>query len=130
VGDPRTSTHSNVAISSGAHFGIGGWFNPGAFANPAAGGFGDARRNSLIGPGYSNVDLSLAKEFSITERLKVEIRGDAYNAFNHVNYGNPDTPAARWPTLPQGRSPVRPGLTPTCESSSWGLGFRSERNLA
>jgi len=90
VGDPRTSTHSDVAISSSAHFGIGGWFNPGAFANPAPGTFGDIRRNTLVGPGYSDVDLSLAKEFSITERLKLEIRGDAYNAFNHVNYANPD----------------------------------------
>jgi len=90
ISDPRTSSHSRVAISSSAHFGIGGWFDPGAFANPAAGTFGDTGRNTLIGPGYSNVDLSLAKEFSITEKVRLEIRGDAYNAFNHVNYANPD----------------------------------------
>jgi len=91
VGDPRTSHHTAVpGASPSTHSGIGGWFNTAAYANPASGTFGNARRNSLIGPGYSNVDLSLAKEFSITERTKLEIRGDAYNAFNHVNYASPD----------------------------------------
>src|SRR5258707_654100 len=61
-----------------------------AFANPASGTFGNARRNTLIGPGYTNVDLSLGKEFSLAERAKLEIRADAYNAFNHINYANPD----------------------------------------
>jgi len=36
------------------------------------------------------VDLSLGKEFSLTEKVKLEVRGDAYDAFNHVNYANPD----------------------------------------
>jgi len=91
VGDPRTSHHTVVpGASPSTHSGIGGWFNPAAYANPGSGTFGNARRNSLIGPSFSNVDLSLAKEFSLTERLKLEVRGDAYNAFNHVNYANPD----------------------------------------
>jgi hypothetical protein len=78
------------AGSSSQHFGIGGWFNTAAFADPAFGTFGTARRSSLTGPGYANVDFSLGKEFPIMERLKLEIRADAYNAFNHVNYANPD----------------------------------------
>jgi len=91
VGDPHASQHSVVAPPSpDQHFGIGGWFNPAAYANPVTGSFGNARRNSLIGPGYSNLDLSLGKEFTLTEAIRLEIRGDAYNAFNHVNYGNPD----------------------------------------
>ncbi len=90
VGDPRASQHTVVSQGSSTHSGIGGWFNPAAFANPATGTFGDTRRNTLIGPGYTNVDLSLGKEFPITERTKLEIRADAYNAFNHVNYANPD----------------------------------------
>jgi hypothetical protein len=79
IGNPRVSSPS-----------IHQWFNPAAFTNPALGTFGNARRNSLVGPGYTNVDLSLGKEFSLIEKLKLEIRADAYNAFNHVNYGNPD----------------------------------------
>jgi hypothetical protein len=69
---------------------IHGWFNPAAFANPAPGTFGNTHRNTLIGPGFANVNLSIAKEFSLYERLKLEIRGDAYNAFNHINYANPN----------------------------------------
>jgi outer membrane receptor protein involved in Fe transport len=91
VGDPRASSHMVVPNANPAtHFGIGGWFNPAAYANPAAGAFGNDRRNTLIGPGYSNVDLSLGKEFSITEKVKFEVRADASNVFNHVNYANPD----------------------------------------
>jgi outer membrane receptor protein involved in Fe transport len=69
---------------------IHGWFNPAAFANPAPGTFGNTHRNTLIGPGFANVNLSIAKEFSLYERLKLEIRGDAYNASNHINYANPN----------------------------------------
>ena len=66
------------------------WFNPAAFANPAFGTFGTAHRNTLIGPGFSNVNLSLAKEFPIHEAIAMEIRADAYNMFNHISWGNPD----------------------------------------
>ena len=90
VGDPRSSQHSQVSLGSSSHFGLSGWFNPAAYANPANGSFGNARRNTLIGPGFANVDLSIGKEFPLTERLKFEFRADAYNAFNHVDYGNPD----------------------------------------
>ena len=70
---------------------IGQWFNPAAYANPAYGTFGNAGRNTLIGPGFTDVDISIAKEFSLHwEGIKLGIRGDAYNAFNHVNYANPD----------------------------------------
>jgi hypothetical protein len=90
VGDPRSSNHSTVSLGATSHFGLGGWFNPGAYANPAAGTFGNSRRNSLIGPGYANVDLSFGKEFPLTEKVTFEFRADAYNAFNHVNFANPD----------------------------------------
>jgi outer membrane receptor protein involved in Fe transport len=80
VGNPKVS---NPSITE--------WFNPAAYANPAPGTFGDAGRNSLIGPGFFNLDLSLAKEFPIHwEGLRLEIRADAYNAFNHINFANPD----------------------------------------
>lgn len=90
VGDPAGSQHQKVSLGSSSHFGLSGWFNPAAFANPAAGTFGSAHRNTLIGPGYSNVDLSLGKEFPMTEKIRLQVRGDAFNAFNHVNYANPD----------------------------------------
>lgn len=67
------------------------WFNPAAYADPAPGTFGNVPRNSLIGPGFSDVDISLAKEFRLPwEGIKLEIRADMYNAFNHTNYFNPN----------------------------------------
>jgi len=92
IGNPGSTGHVTVPSgSSSQHFGIGGWFNPAAYANPVDGTFGNSRRNTLIGPGYSNIDLSIGKEFHlIAEKLKLEVRADAYNAFNHVNYANPD----------------------------------------
>jgi hypothetical protein len=70
---------------------IGEWFNPAAFANPAYGTFGNSGRMNLIGPGFTDVDISLGKTFGLPwEGIKIDIRADAYNAFNHVNYQNPD----------------------------------------
>jgi hypothetical protein len=70
---------------------IHGWFNTAAFADPANGTFGNSGRNILVGPGFANVNLSIAKVFPLHwERSQLEFRGDMYNAFNHTNYGNPD----------------------------------------
>lgn len=67
------------------------WFNPAAFANPAYGTFGNASRNILIGPGFGNMDISLGKTFLLHwEGIKIDIRGDAYNLLNHINFANPD----------------------------------------
>jgi len=67
------------------------WFNPAAFEDPAPGTFGNVGRNSLIGPGFADVDISLAKEFRLPwEGIKLEIRADMYNAFNHTNFFNPN----------------------------------------
>jgi hypothetical protein len=51
-------------------------------------------RNSFRGPGYANLDLGVAKHFPINERFVVEFRADAFNVFNHVNFGIPSTPSA------------------------------------
>jgi outer membrane receptor protein involved in Fe transport len=81
VGNP---TVSNPTISH--------WFNTAAFANPAGGTFGNTGRNTLIGPGFTDVDFSIGKEFSlhVREGMKLEIRADAFNVFNHPNFANPD----------------------------------------
>lgn len=55
----------------------------GAFSLPACGTDGKAGRNSFWGPGHFMDDLSLAKNFGITERVKAEFRMDAVNVFNH-----------------------------------------------
>lgn len=62
------------------------WFNEGAFTQPAAGAFGTAQRNPLVGPGVNNFTLSGGKEFSIWEEVKFQLRCDATNVFNHPSF--------------------------------------------
>ena len=66
------------------------WFNPAAFAAPPAYTFGDVGRNSLYGPSLQTLDFSLARAFQLTERLGIQLRGEAYNALNTVNLGTPN----------------------------------------
>ncbi len=54
--------------------------------------YGSFPRNALRGPGYISTDLSIAKHiFLFGEKLDTEIRGDAFNVFNHTNFASPDT---------------------------------------
>jgi hypothetical protein len=78
---------------------INQWFDPTAFSLPAfvtnSGTdyftFGNSGRNILRGPRQVNFDMSLGKAFRIREGMSLEIRGDAYNAFNHPQFGNPNS---------------------------------------
>jgi Carboxypeptidase regulatory-like domain/TonB dependent receptor-like, beta-barrel len=51
--------------------------------------FGNEGRNSIIGPGFNNVDFSLIKKTKITERFSNELRFEAFDIFNHPNFGQP-----------------------------------------
>ena len=64
------------------------WFDTAAFRNPANFTIGNAPRQlpRTRGPGLSDVALSAFKIFSLTERFKLEFRGEFFNAFNKVNY--------------------------------------------
>jgi hypothetical protein len=53
--------------------------------------FGNLGRNSVYGPNKVNFDVSLSRNFKITERLKTELRADFFNILNHANWGNPPT---------------------------------------
>jgi hypothetical protein len=66
------------------------WFNPAAFATPAAFTFGNVGRNTVIGPGLQTMDIALVRSFTLTERLHLEMRAEAYNALNHSNLGTPN----------------------------------------
>jgi hypothetical protein len=55
--------------------------------------FGNEGRNSLIGPHFRQLDFSIYKNTAITERLKLELRFEAYNLFNHPNFASPLLPA-------------------------------------
>ena len=64
------------------------WFNPAAFASPANGSFGNFHRNSIYGPGVDNWNMSLFKNFIFTESLRLQLRFEAYNVFNHTQWAN------------------------------------------
>jgi hypothetical protein len=54
---------------------------------------------TLVGPGFFNADFSVGKSFRLHyEGMKLEIRADMNNVFNHVNYANPDANVGRNPT--------------------------------
>jgi len=69
------------------------WFtNNGNFTNPATGSFGTCapQLSGIRGPHYTDVDLSLHKDFQLTERFKLQFRTDFINAFNHVQLNAPN----------------------------------------
>ena len=67
------------------------WFNPAVYAVPGAFLFGNAPRNSLRGPKLFSADFALAKDFSLTERYKLEFRWENFNTFNNTNLALPDS---------------------------------------
>ncbi len=73
---------------SGSKIGTSQIFNAGCFQMPAVGTFGNAGLGYLTGPGYLNWDMALAKKVPIGlgERRQLQLRGEAYNAFNHTEY--------------------------------------------
>ncbi len=65
-------------------------FNPAAFAVPLVGRRGTLGRNVLRGFPLNQVDLALRRRFSLGERLKLQLRAEAFNLFNHPNFGAPN----------------------------------------
>ncbi len=84
IGDPHVSNPNRNE-----------WYNPAAYAAPTTPyTFGNAGRNSLMGPGYGEVDLSLTKSFAITEKTHLDLKWDVFNALNEINLAQPTEPGA------------------------------------
>ncbi|MBV9744190.1 MAG: hypothetical protein JO099_10525 [Acidobacteriia bacterium] len=66
------------------------YVNPKLYTANPRGTYGDAGHNSLRGPGYFDIDVALAREFHIKERLTLVARGEAFNVLNHPNFGLPN----------------------------------------
>jgi hypothetical protein len=96
VGDP------NVADQT-----IARWFNTQAFAQPAAFTFGNSPRSGLRGAPIVTTDATIAKNFAIAERYRVEVRGEFYNLLNHTNFNLPGFTfgAADFGTVSSARAP-------------------------
>jgi hypothetical protein len=66
------------------------WFNTAAFAAPPAYAFGNVGRNTVVGPGMQTMDVSVVRSFALRESLRLETRGEFFNALNHTNLGTPN----------------------------------------
>ena len=67
------------------------WFNTDAFTVAPAYIAGTAPRFPLYGPGINNWDVSLMRNIPIRERMRLQLRGEFYDAMNHPNFKNPNT---------------------------------------
>jgi hypothetical protein len=68
------------------------FFNTDAFVRPndlPRGVYGSAGRNLISGPAAVNTDLAVMKDFIVREPMRVQLRGEFFNAFNQVNFGQP-----------------------------------------
>jgi hypothetical protein len=88
--NPIRANYTGVAVfPSGTHT-SNEWFNTAAFKAPPAYTFGNVGRNTVTGPGMQIADIALSREFRLMESLHLQIRAEAFNAFNHTNYGTPN----------------------------------------
>ncbi len=85
------------------------FFNTAAFRPNLNGQFGNMGRNALRGTAFSQTDLGLIKNIPIVERFKVQFRAELYNAFNQVNFNNPNNVATA-PTFGRLTSALDPRL--------------------
>jgi hypothetical protein len=66
------------------------WYDPCAFSLSPSGTFGNLGRNTVMGPGTNQVDASLVKSTTITERMKLDFRFEVFNLLNHPVFAIPN----------------------------------------
>jgi hypothetical protein len=76
------ATHDMWANGWGAQWGP----NAGIFSTPCLGCPGNLGRNNFLGPGQWYADMSMIKDFKVTERVGLQFRAEGFNVFNHTNF--------------------------------------------
>ena len=66
------------------------WFNTKAFSMPAFGTFGNSGRNTLTGPRFQTINVAVAKHLRTGRSASIDLRAEAFNLLDHVNYDLPD----------------------------------------
>ncbi|HEY6253960.1 MAG TPA: carboxypeptidase regulatory-like domain-containing protein [Candidatus Angelobacter sp.] len=113
IGDPFAGVSHNFSAAGGGTL----WINPTAFCAAGAGtcptgpivagnALGNVSRNKFHGPGYGDVDFSVFKNISVTERLKIQLRAEMFNLFNRVNLASGPGSVPTGGCTPQGASGV------------------------
>jgi hypothetical protein len=93
VGDPFAGTHTPDSFLNLAAFKVPCTLDAGGNCIAGTQHFGSLGRNALVGPHYRNFDFSVVKNNSLGERVKLQIRMDVFNLFNHPNFANPLWPS-------------------------------------
>jgi hypothetical protein len=88
--NPIRANYTGQAVFGGGTRTTAEWLDPAAFSTPAAYTFGNVGRNTVYGPGMQTMDLALVRSFALAERLRMEVRGEAFNALNHSNWDTPN----------------------------------------
>jgi hypothetical protein len=65
------------------------WFNLAAFAPNTPGNWGNVPNGYLRGPGFWNVDAAFSRNIAVGDGKRIEVRVEAFNLFDHVNWANP-----------------------------------------
>ena len=93
IGNPYLSTGRSTAQK------ISEYFNTAAFQENTIGTFGDVGRNTLVGPGSTDVDLGAFKNFPTWERVRLQLRFEFFNLLNTPNFSNPVSTMSAGPTF-------------------------------
>jgi hypothetical protein len=91
------------------------WFDPAAFLPPANGTYGNVGRDSLSGPGLTNIDFSAAKNTRISERTTLQFRAEFFNVLNQTNFLTPNEVV--YTSATSGISPTAGVITSTSNTS-------------
>ncbi|MBB5061226.1 hypothetical protein HDF16_005962 [Granulicella aggregans] len=82
-GSDRPNTIGNIHLT---HKSNAEYFNTAAFAPQPLGTIGNTQRNSLVGPNFRHVDLSIFKNFPVGERVNLQFRAESFNISNTPNF--------------------------------------------
>jgi hypothetical protein len=67
------------------------WFDPSVFSQPTTAALGNTGQNAFVGPGFFNLDASVFRRFSVTEKANLELRAEAFSLTNTPQFGNPSS---------------------------------------
>ncbi len=93
VGDPYAGTRAPDNFLNLTAFRVPCTLDGGGVCIPGTYHFGSLGRNSLIGPGYKNVDFSVFKTTKLAEHLNLQLRAEIFNILNHPNFSSPLLPS-------------------------------------
>jgi hypothetical protein len=88
------------------------WFDPTAFLAPYPGTFGNAGRDSLSGPGLTDLDFSILKNATVHEKIRAQFRAEYFNILNHTNFTTPNPVVFSAGPTPA-KTSTAPALSPT-----------------